>query len=94
MPKYNVQERLAQLTAQVEDATAGDMINEFKQELHKQFKKRKEILEDWQDLTPARAAQLKNRLQVIAQKPEWSVNNLLDMALIASLLWNEEVNGD
>ena len=94
MAKYDVAERLAALTSRLEDQTAGEMLTEYKRALHAQFKVRKTQIEDWQDLTPEKQVQIRNRLQVIADKPVWTINNLLDMALITALLWNEEINGD
>lgn len=94
MAKYNVQERLALLMNKVEDQTAGEMLDEYVRMLLQQFKLRKAQIEDWQDLDEVKMAQLSNRLRVIADKNTWSVYNLLDMGLIAALLWNEEINGD
>lgn len=94
MAKYNVQERLDAISNQVEDQVASEMLDDFKRVLLKQFKLRKDHIEDWQDLDEIKLSQLSNRLRVIADKSEWTVSNLLDMSLIGSLLWNEEINGD
>jgi hypothetical protein len=94
MAKYNVQERIAFLTSRAEDLVATEMLSEFKRVLLAQFKLRKNNIEDWQDLDETKLEQLQNRLRVIADKSDWSMNNLLDMALISALLWNEEINGN
>ena len=92
--KYNVQKRIDKLTERAEVLVAGEMLAEFKRILVKQFKKRKNHIEDWQNLDATAKAKLENRLQVIADKSTWTVNDLLDMALISALLWNEEINGE
>lgn len=94
MAKYDVQERIAQMTERIEDQVANEMINDFRRKLNKQFKLRKDMIEDWQSLTGVRLEAISNRLRVIADKNPWTENNILDMALICSLIWNELINGE
>lgn len=88
--KHTVIAKIERLTAQAEAITAADMVNEFRQVLIQQFKLRKDIMEDWQNLTETEEAKLSNRLRVIADKSDWSDNNLKDMALICAMLWNNK----
>jgi hypothetical protein len=94
MAKYNVQERLAMLTGQAESLVASEMLDAFRQELLKQFKSRKDHIEDWQNLSEDKLNLLSNRLRVIAAKASWTEANIKDIALICSLVWNEMINGN
>jgi hypothetical protein len=93
MPKYNVQDRIDAFAAKAEDSVATDMFNDFKQPLLQQFKKRKGAIEDWQDVEN-QLPNLKNRLRVIADKQAWTMDNIMDMALICAIIWNDRTNGN
>ena len=87
--KHIVTDKIESLTAQAEAVTAAEIMNEFKQELFQHFKKRKDHIEDWQDIDGQLNA-FKNRLRVIADKEAWTKDNVLDMALISALIWNNK----
>lgn len=93
MARYDVQERIDLFTVRAENQVAGEMISDFNRELKKQFKKRKDVIEDWQDVTTQKA-NLMNRLRTVADRNSWTEDNVLDMALISAILWNDIVNGD
>lgn len=94
MAKYNVQDKIDALIEQAEDLVASDMLDAFRQRLLQQFKLRKGVIEDWQDLNETELEKISNRLRVIADKSDWSVSNLMDMALVCALVWNEKINGE
>jgi hypothetical protein len=56
----------------------------------KRFHKIKSSIEDIWDLVTNKAA-LAGRLQTIAARDPstWTINNLMDMALICCILWND-----
>ena len=93
MGKYNVQKRIEELTAKVEDSVASEMLEEFKHDMLKRFKHIKHQIEDWQNVNEVAREQLENRIKVISDKNNWNTNDILDMAVISSVLWNEKVNG-
>ena len=87
--KYNVNDKKAKLEAQAEAISAAEMMDAFRQDLFLQFKKRKNQIEDWQDVT-AKLGDLKNRLRVVADKNTWTKDNVMDMALICAIIWNNK----
>ena len=62
----------------------------FSKAMLKRFHEVKAVIEDIWDLATNKAA-LAGRLKTIAFKDSstWTVNNLLDMALICCILWND-----
>jgi hypothetical protein len=86
--RHKVQDKLNKLTLQVESISAGEMLDEFRQELHKYFKIRKNQIEDWQD--ESMEEDLINRLRVKADKNNWTNNDVLEIALICAIVWNNK----
>lgn len=93
MAKHNLQNKLIKLEAQAESIVASEMLDDFSQSLLSQFKKRKDFIEDWQNLDETNMDQISNRLRVVALKQSWNKNDMLDLGLLSSLIWNEIVNG-
>jgi hypothetical protein len=90
--KHNVLEKKQKLNLAIDNKIAGELFDDFKREMLRQFKKRKSVLEDWQNLTPVKLAKMKNRVGVIADKETWTEDDLKDLALISALLWNHNSN--
>ena len=86
--KHKVKDKLDKLTLQVESVSATEMLDEFKQELFRQFKERIDECEDWQD--DEMIDELSNRLRVIADKVVWEEVDVIDIALICAIVWNSK----
>ena len=89
MTKFNVEDRLAELTSQAEAMVAGEMLDSWKREMLKWWKFRKDAIEDWQNLTEEELVKIKNRVETIADKDDpWNETQVKDLGLIAILYWN------
>jgi hypothetical protein len=88
--KHKVKDKQDKLELQVEALSFADMNVEFSSDLLKQFKKRKGHFEDWQSEDENIIDNMKSRLRVLADLNNYKTDDLLDMALLCSYLWNNK----
>ena len=92
--KHISQTIIDEATTRAEYDTYNTLNQDFRKALLRRFVQVKDNIEDWQDVINNQAL-LAGRLQTIAAKDPatWTENNLLDMALICSILFNIDDDG-
>ena len=87
--KHISQTIIDEATARAEYDTYNTLNHEFRKAILRRFLQVKDNIENWQDAINNEAL-LADRLQTIAAKDPatWTENNLSDMALICSILFN------
>jgi hypothetical protein len=78
---------LIQTEDQRKNRAFNSLRTEFSRQMHSRFHEVKANIEDIWDLVENKVA-LEDRLRILAAKPEYTTNNLKDMALIGCILWN------
>ncbi len=85
--KHQVQALIDDFTAKAEKRGYNHLGEAFLQQMRNRFVEKKDQFEDWQDPITNEAA-LRTRMQNIADNPTHTEQNLVDIALICSFLWN------
>lgn len=87
--KYTAQALIDQAAVSADFAAYNELNHDFRRAILQRFVKVRDNIENWQEAITNKAL-LAGRLQTIAAKnpATWTENNLLDMALICSVLFN------